>query len=246
MRLLLVGCEVVLRELCDAVVRSPHHVDLEFLPKGLHDLGAKAMRDDIQARIDAADAGPAETIVLGYGLCGTGLAGVAARTKPLVLPRAHDCITLLMGSRQRFATYFADHPGMYYRSVGWVERGQGLVPMARDRTGLTYTREALIERYGEDNGEFLYEELTRYQRTYSGLTYIATDIDPDQSFETSARAEAAENGWRFERLDGDLSLFRRLLAGDWDDEDFLLVPPGGTIAFAGDDGVVKVEGLSRP
>ena len=54
----LVGCEVVLRELCDAVVRSPHQVDLVFLPKGLHDLGAKAMREEIQARIDAAEPAP--------------------------------------------------------------------------------------------------------------------------------------------------------------------------------------------
>ena len=41
MRIALIGCEVVLRELCDAVVRSPHQTDLVFLPKGLHDLGAK-------------------------------------------------------------------------------------------------------------------------------------------------------------------------------------------------------------
>jgi hypothetical protein len=244
MRIALVGCEVVLRELCDAVVRSAHQVDLVFLSKGLHDLGAKAMREEIQARIDSADAGPADAIVLGYGLCGTGLAGVAARTKPLVLPRAHDCITLLMGSRRRFDAYFSEHPGVYYRSAGWVERGQGLVPMARDRTGVTYTLDALIEKYGEDNGAYLYEELTRYQRAYSGLTYIATEIDPDDRFEAEARAEAATHGWRFERLDGDLSLFRRLLAGDWADGDFLVVPPGGQIVFAGDDRVVRFEGVS--
>ena len=245
MRIALVGCEVVLRELCDAVVRSPHQTDLVFLPKGLHDLGAKAMREEIQAHIDAADAGAAEAIVLGYGLCGTGLAGLVARSKPLVIPRAHDCITLLMGSRRRFDAYFAEHPGVYYRSAGWVERGQGLVPMARDRTGVTFTRDALVGRYGEDNGAFLYEELTRYQRAYSELAYIATEVDPDDRFESAARVEAAEKGWRFERLDGDLSLFRRLLAGDWADEDFLLVPPGGRIGVSYDDHIVKVEGMSR-
>ena len=45
---------------------------------------------------------------------------------PLVLPRAHDCITLLMGSRTEFERYFQDHPGVYYRSTGWVERGADL------------------------------------------------------------------------------------------------------------------------
>ncbi|MFV1980286.1 MAG: DUF1638 domain-containing protein [Rhodothermia bacterium] len=34
-----------------------------------------------------------------------------------VLPRAHDCITLLMGSRTRYLEYFKAHPGTYFRSV---------------------------------------------------------------------------------------------------------------------------------
>ena len=40
MRILLIGCEVIIRELCDAVARSPHVVDARFLSKGLHDRGA--------------------------------------------------------------------------------------------------------------------------------------------------------------------------------------------------------------
>ena len=39
MRILLIGCEVIIRELCDAVTRSPHVVDARFLSKGLHDRG---------------------------------------------------------------------------------------------------------------------------------------------------------------------------------------------------------------
>jgi hypothetical protein len=243
MRLLLIGCEVILRELCEALTRSPHQVDVEFLPKGLHDLGARAMRHDIQGRIDAADGGPSDAIVLGYGLCGNGVAGLEARSKPLVLPRAHDCITLLMGSRHRFEEYFRDHPGVYYRSIGWVERGQGLVPMARDRTGLTFTLDALVERYGEDNGRYVYEELTRYERAYSQLTYIATGVDPDDRFQAAARAEAAEKRWRFEAMAGDLALFRRLLAGEWASEDFLVVQPGQRIAASYDEGIVKAEAV---
>ena len=43
MRILLIGCEVIIRELCDAVARSPHVVDARFLSKSLHDRGAQAM-----------------------------------------------------------------------------------------------------------------------------------------------------------------------------------------------------------
>ena len=243
MRIRLIGCEVIIRELCDAVTRSPHIVDAQFLSKGLHDLGAQAMRGALQAAIDEVEecAPKYDAIALGYGLCGNGLAGIEARSTALVLPRAHDCITLLFGSRTKFERYFQDHPGVYYRSSGWVERGADLEPLARTQTGMGYTLDALIERYGEDNGRFLYDELTRYRQTYEQLTFIETGIEPDDRFEAQARAEAAEKGWRFEKLKGDLGLFRGLLSGDWDDASYLVVPPGHRIVARPDQGIVAAE-----
>jgi len=243
MRILLIGCGGVIRELCEAITRSPHVVDARFLSKGLHDLGARAMRQGLQTAIDEVEAGghTYDAIALGYGLCGNGLAGVEARSIPLVLPRAHDCITLLMGSRTRFESYFQDHPGVYYRSAGWVERGADLEPLARNQTGMGFTLDALIERYGEDNGRFLYEELTHYHQTYQQLTFIETGIEPDDRFEAEARSEAAEKGWRFEKVRGDLGMVRGLLSGDWDDANYLVVPPGHRIAARPDQGIIAVE-----
>jgi Protein of unknown function (DUF1638) len=108
MRILLIGCEVIIRELCDAISRSPHIGDARFLAKGLHDRGARAMREGVQAAIDEAEmrAEEYDAIALGSRLCGNGLAGVQARSIPPVLPRAHDCLTLVMGSRTRFEGYF--------------------------------------------------------------------------------------------------------------------------------------------
>ena len=62
-----------------------------------------------------------DAILLGYALCGRGTEGLRAGKTQLVLPRAHDCIGLLMGSRQRYQAYFDTHPGVYFRSPGWVE-----------------------------------------------------------------------------------------------------------------------------
>jgi hypothetical protein len=130
---------------------------------------------------------------------------------------------------------------VYYRSTGWIERGGDLEPLARTQTGMGYTLDALIERYGEENGRFLYEELTRYRQTYRQLTFIETGIEPDARAEEAAQAEAAEKGWTFEKLRGDMGLFRGLLAGTWDESDYLVVPPGHRIAARPDQGIVAAE-----
>ena len=181
MRLKLISCEVLYREMCAAVARSPHQVDLEFLPKGLHDLGGPAMRARLQEAADRVDATQYEAVLLGYALCGNGVAGLVSRNLPLVIPRAHDCIALLMGGRDRYRIYFENHPGVFFRSTGWLERGQDL-----DQAAL------LIARYGEDNGRYLFE---------------------------------------------------RLVAGDWDENDFLVVPPGWRVKPTYDGGIIEKEGL---
>lgn len=125
MRLKLISCEVLYREMCFAIARSPHQVDVEFLPKGLHDLGSEPMRRRLQECVDRVDA-QFEAVLMGYALCGNGLVGLCARAVPIVIPRAHDCIALLMGSRQRYQAYFDENPGVYFRSTGWLERGGNL------------------------------------------------------------------------------------------------------------------------
>ena len=123
MQLKLISCEIFYRELCAAVSRSPNTVDLEFLPKGLHDIGCTAMLARLQEAVDRVEDGKYDAVLLGYGLCNNGIVGLTARATRLVVPRAHDCITLFLGSRQKYLDYFNSHPGVYFKTTGWIERG---------------------------------------------------------------------------------------------------------------------------
>ncbi len=241
MRFKLISCEVLFREMCQACAHAPHQVDVEFLPKGLHDLGGKPMAAKIQEVVDRTPEGLYDAILLGYGLCGNGLDGLTARHTRLVLPRAHDCIALLMGSHDRYQAYFNDNPGTYFRSTGWLERGKGLQQLTHNTMGFDESLDAMIAKYGEDNGRYLYDEMTRYQAQYRKLTFIETGLEAGGKFIDESAAEAKEKGWSFERLTGDLAWLGRLVEGEWTDAEFVIAEPGQRLAASYDDRVVKVQ-----
>src|SRR5262245_12311217 len=120
MRLKLISCQVFCREMAAVIARSRNQVEIEFLSKGLHEIGCVGMAARIQEAIDGV-CGDFDAVLLGYGLCNNGLAGLCAHRVPLVVPRAHDCITLLLGSKERYLDYFEKNPGTYFKSTGWIE-----------------------------------------------------------------------------------------------------------------------------
>ncbi len=246
MRFKAIACQVLTREMEYVAPRSPHTVDVELLTMGLHDLGA-GMRSHLQERIDAADSSGYDAILLGYGLCGRGTDGLRAGTTQLVLSRVHDCIGILMGDHRKYQAYFEDHPGVYYRSPGWIEfqaPGQWLQPAeasTKNTLGERRSREELIAQYGEENGAYLFEQFTAYRRHYSGLTYISTGVGSDDLCRNLARAEADREGWTFDEVHGSVALLQRLVNGEWDPANFLVVPPGATIRAASGDSIVTVQ-----
>ncbi len=244
MRLLVVACEVVAREIYHAAAHAGPAVDVKLLTQGLHDRGAERMRAAVQQEIDAADPEGYDAVVLGYGLCSNGTVGIVARKTPVVIPRAHDCITLLMGSRERYAAEFESHPGTYYHSSGWSERDDENIgpaePGIMEAMGLSGTYEEYAELYGEDNAKFLMEQIRGGLKHYDRLLFIEMGLGGEEAAKKEARERAAHEGWRFEVMKGDMSLIERLLSGDWDD-DFVVLEPGQTLASSHDDLVMRCE-----
>ena len=124
----------------------------------------------LKEAVAAVDESKYEAILLGYALCSNGLVGLAARSIPLVVPRAHDCITLFLGSKERYLEYFYAHPGVYFKTSGWIERGDGLAQFGpetvQQQAGMTNTYEELVAKYGEDNARYLYDQLCNMLRNY--------------------------------------------------------------------------------
>ncbi len=127
MRLKCLSCEALARMVYLCAAQSPHLVDVEMFKLGLHNRPGD-LRERLQAAVDAVPAGEYDAIVLGYGVCGQATVGLAARHTPLVIPRAHDCITLYLGDRQRLRTNPV-HTGLRWtiwsapsRAMRWAHR----------------------------------------------------------------------------------------------------------------------------
>ena len=245
-RLLAIVCEVFHREACAAAAQSRLRVDFEFLPKSLHDIGEEAMSARLQATIDhalqtrSADEQPG-AIVLLYGLCNNGICGLHAPV-PLVVARAHDCITLLLGSRERYEAHFAAHPGTFYKSPGWIERDSDPndnPASVTSRLGLSRNYAELVEQFGEDNAQYLMETMGNWLKHYRQLTLIETGVGPAEEYRKISRAQAQENDWKYEEVPGNTVLINKLLNGDWNDDDFLVVKPGEQIDVSNEEGIIR-------
>ncbi len=240
MRLKCIGCEVLARPLYLCAARSPHIIDVELLKRGLHN-DPPDLRAKLQARIDAAAGQGYEAVVMAYGLCGQATAGLTARDIPIIVPRAHDCITLFLGSRERYQDEFKKNSGTYWYALDYVERedeaGSALALGAGSDTDLKAVYQEYVEKYGEDNADYLMEVMGAWQQHYNRAAYIDLGVGDGSAVEARARADAARRGWVFERVAGDMVLVRRLLEGDWG-QDFLVVPPGQRLVMTYDKDVI--------
>jgi hypothetical protein len=64
------------------------------------------------------------------------------------------------------------------------------------------------------------------------------NVYDEKSFIDASRREAEKRNWRFDLREGSLSLLERLFSGEWDDSDFLSVPPGHKIIAKNDDSIL--------
>jgi hypothetical protein len=210
-----IACEVF-RDEFEAV--SPPHVARVYLPQGLHRTPSR-MPAAIQDAIDAASA-HADRVLLGYGLCSNGVVGVIARSAPVILPRVHDCIALLLGSRERYEAEATACAGTYYITPGWAQYGT---------TSLSCYKDEYLPKYGEEDARYIAQELLKH---YKRVAFVDHGVGDVAAGRAHAREMADLFGLAYEEITGSLDYARRLVSGPWDEADFVRIPPGQAISAA--------------
>jgi len=234
-------CEALARSVYAAAAQTDHTITVQLYRQGLHNR-PKNLRTVLQEQIDAATDQPVDAILLAYGMCGTATMGLTARHTPLVIPRAHDCITLYLGSRQRYEDEFDRHPGTYWYCVDYMERAEPGVSVALGAAGIEATEaeyERYVQKYGQENADMLIEKMRRWTHHYTRAAFIDTNLGNSDPFVAKAKDKADKEGWIFERMQGNRRLLDMLINGEWPDDEFLIVPPGHTIRQQYDAGLVQ-------
>jgi hypothetical protein len=230
-----ISCEVFEIELNALCPTRPHVRARAMIDWGLHN-EPKKMPPALQAQIESLEAAhpQIEAIVLAYGVCSRGTEGVRAGRVPLVIPRAHDCITVLLGSRERYADYVSKHPGTYWYSPGWNKHH-----LAPGKARYDKLRQQYVDRFGADDADYLMEQEQAWFSHYNRATYVHLTIGATAADRDYTRDCASYLGWSYDEQQGDPRLLTDLLDGPWDADRFLVVPPGQSIRFTADERIVE-------
>jgi hypothetical protein len=206
---------------------SKNIIDIVLMPQGLHDT-PDILRSEVQKELDATtdpSGKPYYAILLGYCLCSNGITGLRSDI-PVVVARGHDCMTLLLGSRHRYQDYFDTHKGVYWYSIGWIEQCNAPMP-GKERFEMILAQ--YTEKYGEDNAQYLMEMEQGWIKEYQRAVFIDWGLPGSDKAKAYTKECADYLGWDYDEVKGSDELMKRLIEGDWDNEDFLVVKPGQTI-----------------
>jgi hypothetical protein len=215
----IIACKVVQSLIETCLVQAA--IPAVFMEYGLHRTPA-LMVAALQEKVDQI-LNPS-MIILGYGLCGNGLVGLKARAHTLIVPRVHDCITLFLGSHQRYMQDFTSEPGTYYLTKGWLESGSNPLDECQ----------ALAGKYGQEAADWIID--TQYQN-YKRLVLVAPTRAELELYRDQARevAEfcAARWGYRCEERIGSDEFVKCLVTSAprlrESTDDFLVIPPASEI-----------------
>lgn len=202
----IIACKTVMDEIKSL---ASEEVLIDFVEYALHRTPEK-LKEELQSRIDNET--EAEVLVFGYGLCSNGLAGLKSGDKTLIIPRAHDCISLLLGSRKRYDREFEKEPGTIYLSKGWIKQD-----------GDPYSEyQRYVEKYGEETAKWVMD--AQYQN-YKRVVFIETNLPDLEEYREYAKKVAEFLDARLEVIKGEEDFFSQLTNGNWQ-ENFIIIPPG--------------------
>ena len=211
--LYIVACETLKPELTFVMNRRNWDYPISWVKSGKH-TGPDKLRGYIQETIDTIPQSY-KTILLVFGFCGNSMVGIKTNTQTLVVPRVADCISLFLGSQAAREVYGG---GTYFFTEGYL----------RSETSFITEFKVCLKKYGKKQGTALMKNILEH---YKHIAVIDTGAYNVQPVSKEVRPFGKILDIPVSIIPGNLQLIEALLAGDWNQDAFLVVLPGERITF---------------
>lgn len=218
MKTTMIVCETLKDEFLFLYREMGLKADVKWIESGLHNYTQK-LHDRLQQAIDEIT--ECGRVILVFGRCGDSISNLKNGNFEMIVPKAEDCISLLMGSDERRRDYSREHAA-YYLTDGWI-RGERNIWME-----YLYS----VEKYGEATAKNIAKMMYCNYRT---LALLDTGINPISQLMEKTRE--IEETLELERkvVPAELTYIRELLTGPWDTTRYEIVPPYGIVGRCGEN-----------
>ncbi len=229
MKIALIGCAVLMRQVSFLVASSKSIVHTYFLEQGLHETPEK-LRDEIQKTIEHIEqvqlnftkyVQKYDAIVLAYGLCSNGILGLRAKTLPLIVPRCDDCIALFLGSQEKYLDIFNSNNGIYWYNKAWCENTAMPSKELYEKYYAEYT-----EQYDEDTANYLMQATHGWRENYENVYFIKSAVFDDNAEQNTTKQICKDFNWNYIEVDENLDFLKCLTDGNFNSEKFAVCKPG--------------------
>ncbi|QSX08624.1 DUF1638 domain-containing protein [Alkalibacter rhizosphaerae] len=217
MKTLILSCNTIRAELDLTIQQWNIPYPVIYLESGLH-LEPDLLRKEMQKILDRVS--NVDQVLLIMGFCGNAVVGLKTNDFRLVVPKADDCLTLLLGSMDRRKEVQREK-NTYFLSKGWLDMFDDVEKTMMDE----YHR--MTKRYGQERAEKIFRS---YYRHYERLGVIDTGaFDMDDMLE-QAKSTAAMMDLEIEPLKGTMNFLDAFVLGPWDDDTrFIRIEPHSTL-----------------
>lgn len=221
MRVYLLACRTIRNEI--EQITEKYHLKFQairYVESGLHN-HRKTLRAAIEKELSDLDIQTEDRLLLCFGLCGNVFDGMLTGNYQTVMPRSQDCITLLLGSRER-RTNLESEQISYYLTRGWL---YGKANMHRE-----YIESC--EKFGKSMADDIYRQIFD---GYQSVTLIDTHRGDFEQFCKEGEMIAKDFKLQVRKCSADLSWLESYLLQDFDtllaEHKLVIYPPESTMSF---------------
>lgn len=209
MRKILIACETIRKEVELAMKITEKDYPIVWIESGLHE-HPEQLQEELQNQLNKLSG--LDQVLLAFGFCGNAVLGLKTGDFQLIIPRAEDCISLLLGSNEkRRETIDLSHT--YFLTEGWLDNEENIWK----------EYQYVVDKYGKAKADRIF---TIMLKNYSYLAAIDTGAYDFESFYQKILDVAETLNLDPVKIKGTLTYLEKLLTGPYNDEDFLILQPG--------------------